>query len=194
MWNRPPDFSPRATAPDRDIASGRFCVAGQSLNVTALAAELAARKFREAEAIRMTAEPRQIPKHLMTTRQITKKILRDPEPGRSAGDGWQQLGLDTPSEEWSEVAHGPWALTECFCRVPRRTPGKRSHSVATAVATLTGCRWPIGAMHDEDFHFCNEPRVTYSSYCAAHGDMSRARKCAPRVRRDLPRQDLFGQG
>lgn len=47
-------------------------------------------------------------------------------------------------------------------------PGGR----AIAALSARSCRWPLGAVADEGFRFCGQPR-TRQSYCAAHASMSR---------------------
>lgn len=36
------------------------------------------------------------------------------------------------------------------------------------------CRWPIGNIEDEDFHFCGDPSEPALPYCAEHMKKSQA--------------------
>jgi len=45
------------------------------------------------------------------------------------------------------------------------------------------CRWPIGDVHDADFHFCGATKVAGLSYCLAH---ARRAYQPPQPRRSVP--------
>jgi hypothetical protein len=45
-------------------------------------------------------------------------------------------------------------------------------SAVAAVVAVCGCRWPIGELDSENFHFCNKKRAVHF-YCEAHARESR---------------------
>jgi hypothetical protein len=47
----------------------------------------------------------------------------------------------------------------------------RLEGAARAIATLRGCRFPIGDVYSEDFRFCNEKRECVGPYCTQHAEL-----------------------
>jgi GcrA cell cycle regulator len=161
QWRRKTDAAPVQNMMRRDPATGQYCAG--SLNVTALAADIAARKFREAEARRMVMEPDRLPhwslwNRQVTARSVTSDILGDPDRGAAALP-WAPPGI----AERTNCELG--ALCE-----------EGLSGAALAIAMLRGCRWPLGDPSAIDFHFCNEPRQGGSSYCGRHRASASARR------------------
>jgi GcrA cell cycle regulator len=49
-----------------------------------------------------------------------------------------------------------------------------TRSVVSDITELTNnqCRWPIGDVGDEDFHFCSQTKEDGSSYCSEHNTVA----------------------
>ena len=110
----------------------------------------------------------------------------EPAPWRSAAAAWEQIGDFNPAAvEIATKNRSSNTKREKQKIAPRSIPATgliktsfkdaiklRGYVSATAfaVATVRGCRFPIGDTKDSDFHFCNARR-THGSYCECHSRM-----------------------
>lgn len=63
-------------------------------------------------------------------------------------------------------------------------PGAKSTSDAIMSLGFNSCRYPVGAVGADDFHFCCKPRDEDSSYCADHRAICTVRiPLKPKMRR-----------
>ena len=44
----------------------------------------------------------------------------------------------------------------------------RENTINGLIATMKGCKWPIGHPGDEDFYFCGKEVIPGKPYCAEH--------------------------
>jgi GcrA cell cycle regulator len=123
--------------------------------------------------------------------------MGEPAPWRSAAAAWEQIGEFDPSHrEKTDGYHAPKAATE----KPRKASTwslKEKHTMriypvevvvscasesvafacssisatAFAIATVYGCRFPIGDPKSPNFHFCNKTRA-HGSYCKSHNKVT----------------------
>ena len=120
-------------------------------NVTALAAEVAARKFRAREVERGVVDIGELAR---SARRITQPPLPDDEPR-----------VQTRSE--LRTARRERFRAKLMHRLYAGYPADIS-SVARAVAAVSGCRFPIGDPRESGFRFCDAPREAGKSYCETH--------------------------
>ena len=120
-------------------------------NVTALAAEVAAKRFRQREAERGIVDIGELAR---TAPRPAPTPLPDDEPR-----------VQTISELRT-------ARRESFRakRIDRLYAGYLDDlsGAAHAIAKLKGCRCPIGDPRESGFRFCDAPREAGKSYCEKH--------------------------
>jgi hypothetical protein len=146
-------------------------------NLTAASARLAELRRKEDAELRMVTPPENLeswtffdPRRRTFNRNLTHELLGDPRRERSALGGWEQRGkdfLDAGHFEsargvrktglQSERRHVPSMPTHVEISFWREREPKLS-AVARAVLKVGGCRFPIGGVEADDFHFCNAKR------------------------------------
>lgn len=117
-------------------------------------------------------------KHAPGIASVTKTTCGDPEPGRSALDGYKHIGVAIDPAGWDSHHSN-------YCCKQRMGPAKpvsfsgscaivvsKNYSptvsrIARAIDELKGCRFPTGD-DGSNFKFCNKRRAAGSSYCAEH--------------------------
>ena len=55
-------------------------------------------------------------------------------------------------------------------KLKEKLPNKSSKevNVNSLIASMKGCKWPIGHPGDEDFYFCGKETIPGKPYCAEH--------------------------
>ena len=108
--------------------------------------------------------------------------MGEPAPWRAAAGGWEQKGDFDPANCDGVITHRRANTkrqkppTERIRPIEGLAPPRIKDAMklkdsvsatAFAVATVTGCRFPMGDPKSSDFRFCNELR-THGSYCECH--------------------------
>lgn len=108
----------------------------------------------------------------MAVRHVT--VAGEPEYGRSALGGFVQHGKLCEADDGFRHPNARMKPSK-----PRPLSDRAvlegwtvcsSSAVAVAVATVRGCRFPIGEVFSDDFRFCNEERISGAPYCAFHAE------------------------
>ena len=122
-------------------------------NVTALAAEVAAKRFRQREAERGIVDIGELARTSVVVSNVTAAVLGDPAKGQS-------------------ISAFRTARRESFRerRIDRLYAGypEDVSSTAAAVAAVSGCRFCYGDPREAGFRFCDAPREAGKSYCENH--------------------------
>lgn len=164
LWNRAPNLTPRQHFSKQDPR-----------NVNAANARLMELRRRE----RLVTPPEDLPSwqwldpRRAAQRNVTRDLVADPEYTRSALGGWAPRGVlcERNYGQGTEARIQPSKPQPMIDRGVLWNGGSHISVAAVAVATLRGCRFPIGDAHSADFHFCNEARDGVGPYCARHAKM-----------------------
>lgn len=143
--------------------------------------QMGAARARRAElrlAVEAVTPPEQLPSwqwfnpRRMAVRRVTEGVAGDPVYTRSALGGFVQHGTLWDGDDGFQhpdarmKPSNPQPLSDRVVLAGRTA----SSPIAAAVATVHGCRFPIGEVFSGDFHFCNEER-TAGPYCALHAEI-----------------------
>jgi hypothetical protein len=95
-------------------------------------------------------------------------VLKEtPYPISMVNDVLGKTELDSNSEQHQKIKK--------ICADGKKIELKKRESATCLIATKAllelkkdGCKWPVGNPREEDFHFCNKPRIDGKSYCEEH--------------------------